>query len=276
MAEDPSTTPGQPPAGASSEKAPVERRLGDDASGRRWRAFVLRTVSAGLRLTGAKVRTFGTPPPPGCVIGFHHNSPVDALAIGLQAWRVGHHPIAMVHADIFRAPVIGHIVTRSGMVPVERVDREDRRAAFEHSCEQARVGHTMFIAPESGISRSFTIQNLRHGATRLAKEAGVPLVPVVTVGTQRYGGSHGQPFRPRRGIPIDIWWGDPLEVDDVETTTKRLQVTLESMLDEALATYPEPGVGQWWWPQHLGGTAPTAAQAAEARRKRFGDDGGVA
>jgi 1-acyl-sn-glycerol-3-phosphate acyltransferase len=259
---------------AKGPKAPVERRIGDDRSGRVWRSIVVRAVSGGLRSTGASMRTFGEPPAPGCVVAFHHNSPIDALVLGLQAWRKGHHPIAMVHADIFRAPVVGHIVTRAGMVAVEREDRADRKAAYRHSLDQLAAGHTVFIAPESGISRSFTLQDVRHGATRLAIDAGVPLVPAVTFGTQRLGGSHSQPFKPRRGVPMDVYWGDPLTVDDVEATTQRLEKTLDAMLTEALAEYPEPGPGQWWWPQHLGGSAPTPQQAADAKRSRLGDDDG--
>lgn len=233
-----------------------------------WRSIVVRTVSGALRLTGTRMRTFGTPPPVGCVIGFHHNSPIDALVIGHQAWTVGHHPIAMVHSAVFRAPVIGHIVTRAGMVPVDRADRTDRQAAFDHSVAQARAGHTMFIAPESGISRSFTVQDLRHGATRLAIEADAPLVPVVTFGTQRFGGSHGQSLRPRRRLAVDVWWGEPIEVTTVEETTARLQTALESMLETALDAYPDNGEGAWWWPRHLGGAAPTPAEAIEAKRVR--------
>lgn len=260
------------PIGRSLTDRPVERRIGNDRRGRIYRAFVLRTIAGGLRTTGAKVRVFGDIPPPGSVVAFHHNAPVDALVLGLAAWRRDHHPIAMVHGDIFRAPVVGNIVTNAGMVPVERGDREDRQAAFDHAVASVAAGQTMFIAPEQGISRSFTVHPIRHGATRVAFEADVPLVPAVSFGCQRFGGSHGQPFKPRRGIPIDIRFGDPIREDTVEATTAVLQTRLEQMLEQTIAEYPEDGTGKWWWPAHLGGTAPTVEQESERRRKKFGED----
>ncbi len=248
------------------------RRVGDDRKGRFYRALTIRTVAGGLRATGAKLRVFGELPPPGSVIAFHHNSPVDALVLGMVAWRQQHAPIAMVHEAIFRAPVAGTIVTGAGMVPVSRGDREDRKAAYDHARAQLAAKHTMFVAPEAGISRSFTVHPLRHGATRLALDAGVPLVPAVSFGTQRFGGSHGQSFKPRRGIPIDVRFGEAIREESVEATTKVLQETLIAMLAKTLDEYPEDGTGKWWWPADRGGTAPTIEQEAERRRKKFGDD----
>lgn len=231
---------------------------------------MLRTVAGALRLTNARVRVFGEVPPPGSVVAFHHNAPVDALVLGLAAWRLQHHPIAMVHGGVFRAPVIGPLVTWSGMVPVERGSRADRQAAFDHAEAQLAAGHTMFIAPEGGISRSFTVHTLRHGATRLALDADVPLVPAVTFGSQRFGGSHGQKLTPRRNVPIDVRFGAPVREATVEATTASLRQRLVELLDETLDAYPEPGEGEWWWPAHLGGSAPTVEQERERRRGKFG------
>ena len=67
--------------------------------------------------------------------------------------------------------------------------------------------------------------------------------------------------------------GTPIRVgadEDPQQVTERLHATLQQLVDGAQARYPEPGSGRWWQPAHLGGTAPTPAEAAatEAERQR--------
>lgn len=88
--------------------------------------------------------------------------------------------------------------------------------------------------------------------------------------------------RERLGVSVTFAIGEPITVpaatnatpEGVSAVTAGLRDTLQQMTDELQTNYPEDGTGQWWQPQHLGGTAPTLAEAAaaddERRRRRAG------
>ena len=65
------------------------------------------------------------------------------------------------------------------------VDRADGGASLDEALRYLQAGEVVGIFPEATISRSFEVKELKTGATRIAAQAGVPLVPVVLWGTQR-------------------------------------------------------------------------------------------
>jgi hypothetical protein len=65
------------------------------------------------------------------------------------------------------------------------------------------------------------------------------------------------------GAPITVGPGE-----DPHTVSARLRSTLQELVDRLQADYPVDGTGAWWQPRHLGGTAPTPAEAAAADAAR--------
>ncbi len=69
-------------------------------------------------------------------------------------------------------------------------------------------------------------------------------------------------------MPVLIRAGEPFQPtvdDDLDTLTKDLRTRMTTLLDQAQRDYPDvpkPGEDPWWLPAHLGGTAPTAEEAA--------------
>jgi len=223
------------------------------------RNTTLTTLSVGFRmLSKGPVRIFGELPPPPCVVAFHHNAPVDAFALGQASRKAGHIPIALVKDSLFKAPGLGWIVRNAGMVPVIRDDVGGRDQAMLVSLEHLRRGHTLFVAPAGTIVASQEVEEERYrpGAARLAVEVGVPIVAAVVLGPHRWGG-HRRPFRPRPNTPIDIHYGQPFNASgEPRDVVPRMAAAVRELLDQAYAVYPEPGIGQWWWPLRLGGSAP--------------------
>jgi hypothetical protein len=65
--------------------------------------------------------------------------------------------------------------------------------------------------------------------------------------------------------------GEPITVaveDEPTVATAQLRATMEGLLKTAQQAYPFTGVGQWWQPRELGGTAPTPEEAAAADAER--------
>jgi hypothetical protein len=114
------------------------------------------------------------------------------------------------------------------------------------------------------------------GVASLARETGVPVVPVAIWGSQRVWSvglpdARGKGPRPdlTRGRRIDVSFGAPVTIgpeEDLTPWTCRLGALLTEQL-ESLQRLPHhvPGPREVasWYPAHLGGHAPTRAEAAD-------------
>ena len=104
------------------------------------------------------------------------------------------------------------------------------------------------------------------GPVALARELGVPIVPMAIWGPQRILTAH-RPVDLRRGRPVSLLVGPPLYVDpgtDLHRGTELLGATVQDLLDDLQARpvhQPRPGEPAPWHPAHLGGCAPTAEAA---------------
>ena len=168
-------------------------------------------------------------------------------------------------------PVIGWLLQQMRHIPVEMGAGRD---AYRHAVQALHEGEFVGVFPEAGVSASFTVRELKRGAVRMAAAAGVPVIPVVVWGGQLLRTKNHRPrIREAFKAPISVAVGIPIEVspsDDPALKTAALRADLQALLDDAQATYPRSGEGQWWQPAHLGGSAPTpdAAAAIEAERQR--------
>lgn len=117
----------------------------------------------------------------------------------------------------------------------------------------------VLVLPEETISQSFDLLQFKSGAVRMARSAGVPLIPAVSWGSHRFFTTGHRP-RWRWRLPVTVRFGAPLVVgpdDDVEVITKELRTRMQTMLGEAIESYPDgTPAGEWWIPHRLGGRAP--------------------
>jgi hypothetical protein len=113
-----------------------------------------------------------------------------------------------------------------------------------------------------------------RGVASLARETGVPVVPVALWGSQRLW-SVGRPDADGRGPRpdltrrrrVDVTFGAPVHAgagEDLTEWTRRLGETLTIQLErlQALPHHrPGPGEHAPWHPAHLGGHAPDRREA---------------
>lgn len=166
--------------------------------------------------------------------------------------------------DIWGVPVVRAAMDRMQHVPV---DRDAPAAAYVSARRLLRGGEAVGIFPEAGVSRSFTVRSMMRGVASLARETGVPVVPVAVWGSQRIWTAGARPDL-TRGRRVDLSFGAPVSVrpdEDLATSTARLGALLTDQL-EALQRLPHhvprPGEVARWHPAHLGGQAPTRAEAS--------------
>ncbi|MFI8849596.1 lysophospholipid acyltransferase family protein [Streptomyces sp. 891-h] len=200
----------------------------------------------------------------GAVLVSNHISYLDFVFTGLAARPAKRLVRFMAKESVFRHKVSGPLMRAMKHIPVDRSRGED---AYAHALGALRSGEVIGVFPEATISPSFTLKDFKTGAARLAQEARVPLVPVALWGTQRlWTKGHKRDFG-RNHFPVGIHVGEPVEPERGETAlsvTERLRERVQELLEAAQRAYPavpQSAADAWWLPAHLGGTAPTPAQA---------------
>lgn len=223
------------------------------------------------RVTGAE----NIPDTGGAVIAMTHFGYLEFALIEWATWLHNRRRIRfMVQKGAFDKPVVGWLL--HGMKHIE-VNMSDGSAAYDVAVAALRRGELVGIFPEAGVSASFIVRELKTGAARLAAEAEVPIIPVAGWGGHRLLTKNRKiAARERFGVPVTFSFGEAIAVPDARDSTKaeatvvtaQLQATLQSLTDGLQRDYPVDGRGQWWQPAHLGGTAPTLAEAAAADEER--------
>lgn len=196
----------------------------------------------------------------GAILAANHIGYVDFIFDGYAAYPYGRVVRFMAKKDAFDNKISGPLMRSMHHIPVDRAHGED---SYTMAVKYAREGEIVGIFPEATISRSFEIKELKTGAVRMAAEAGVPLIPMVTWGTQLFKTKDHPSDMKGRGKHIMLYVGEPLEVtgEDPVAETAKLRAAMAELLDKAIAEYPLSPEGQWWAPARLGGTAPTPDEA---------------
>jgi len=224
---------------------------------------VILTAKTLFKTLGMKFQMSGTehiPRTGGAILAANHIGYVDFIFDGFAAQPSGRLVRFMAKKEAFDHKISGPIMRSLHHISV---DRENGQASYDQAVEYARNGEIVGIFPEATISRSFEIKELKTGAVRMAAEAGVPLIPMVTWGTQLLKTKDHPSDMKGRGKTIGLHVGAPLEVtgEDPVAETALLREAMTELLDKAIADYPLSPEGQWWAPARHGGTAPTPEQA---------------
>lgn len=148
------------------------------------------------------------------VLSPNHCSELDPLVVAVVVWRLGRAPRFMTKDSLFRIPVVGAILRRTGMIPVARASSS---AAARHTMDAAEQlvthGRGVIVYPEGTLTRDPGLWPMRGktGAVRLAMAGDIPLIPMAHWGVQeilpRYGKISLWPPRKRVrvviGAPVD-------------------------------------------------------------------------
>jgi 1-acyl-sn-glycerol-3-phosphate acyltransferase len=168
---------------------------------RLWRAVC--AVSGGLTVTG-RWRVSG-----GCVVVANHSSHADT-AVLLAALPAGAQPVFAAAADYWFDVPVRRFVASSliGVLPVRRSGADTYAQLLAAARPALKAGRTVVIYPEGTRSTDGSVGEFRSGALRLARDCGVPVVPVAVLGTAEVlpkGASFisHAPMRVRIGAPVD-------------------------------------------------------------------------
>lgn len=149
------------------------------------------------------------------VVAANHYSEIDPLIVAAAVWRMGRAPRFMAKESLFRVPVLGWILRKTGMVPVARTaTAASARETLKASAELVKHDRGVIVYPEGSLTRDPDLWPMRGktGAVRLALTRDLPVIPMAQWGVQqimpRYGKLRLWPLRRRvrvvAGPPVDL------------------------------------------------------------------------
>jgi 1-acyl-sn-glycerol-3-phosphate acyltransferase len=217
------------------------------------------------RIQGLKITVSGVehlPTSGGAVVAINHTGYLDFTFAGLPAYKqgLGRKVRFMAKQEVFDHKITGPIMRSLRHIPV---NRQDGAASYEAAVRMLKDGELVGVYPEATISRSFEIKEFKSGATRMAVDAGVPIVPHIVWGAQRIW-TKGHPkklFRPK--VPVTVLVGEPIEPTlEIEDLKGLLHSRMQHLLERAQEQYGPHPAGEFWVPHRLGGGAPSLAEAS--------------
>ncbi|CDO87633.1 acyl-phosphate glycerol 3-phosphate acyltransferase [Mycobacterium triplex] len=169
---------------------------------RHWLWRTVCAASGGLSVSG-RFRATG-----GCVVVANHSSHADT-AVLLAALPPSARPVFGAAADYwFDVPARRFVATSlAGILPVRRSGDGNYAALLAAAGPALKAGRTVVIYPEGTRSTDGTIGAFRSGAIRLARDCGVPIIPVAIAGTADVLPKDGHytpaPMHVHVGAPVD-------------------------------------------------------------------------
>lgn len=227
-----------------------------------WRFLVKLVVLVLTRLFGWKLsaRLEGELPASGepVVVVANHTGYLEPFLLGHALWKLtGHWVHALAKAELFRIPVFGTMARAAGGIPVERQSTQGRSTAYSAAVDSLEQGGAIYIAPEGTCSHDGELLPLRHGAARLALQAGCTVLVVTHFGGQR---AFSPVVRtPHRGAHFDLVVEEvePLPDDDEASLTGRIAATMLDRSVELRRDYAQQHITAPWWPPYSEPAEPT-------------------
>lgn len=146
----------------------------------------------------------------GVLLASNHLSFADSLVIPVVVPRK---VVFLAKADYFTGTGVRGALSRAwfgglGMLPVDRDDPQAALASLDTALEVLERGEAFGVYPEGTRSRDGRLYRGRTGVAHLALTAGVPIVPVGLVGTEKL-----QPVGARfpRVVPVTVAFGPAID-----------------------------------------------------------------
>lgn len=174
----------------------------------------------------------------GGLILSNHQSFLDPLLIGLPLRR----PVSYIARDnLFRIPVIGWILQRTYVVPINRESAGTE--SVREGVRRMKAGFLVGVFPEGTRCTDGEMGEIKPGFVAVARRAKQPIYPVGIAGAYRAMPKGGLKIYPRK---IRVVYGEPIPADEVERLAKKgnedefldvIRERLQSCLNEANEWY---------------------------------------
>ncbi|HSD48916.1 MAG TPA: lysophospholipid acyltransferase family protein [Actinomycetota bacterium] len=182
------------------------------------------------------------------IVACNHLSYLDPLTNANAVMRAGRRPRFLAKRDLFEIPVVGSAFRGAHQIPVQRGTGDQTPLLLAE--EALARGEVVVIYPEGTVTtrEDHLPMDGKTGTIRLSLASGVPIVPLVSWGSQAVWqksgpGSlkFGRPVWTRIGAPFDVTSrrGEADDREAVKAMTADLMAHLTEMVEGLRARYPE-------------------------------------
>jgi 1-acyl-sn-glycerol-3-phosphate acyltransferase len=198
-----------------------------EALARSWARVMLRGLGVELSVEGRE----NLDPNQSCVYACNHQSHVDPPCCYLA---LPGHLRFVAKESLFKIPIFGAALRRSGQIPIDRGDATGARDALNANLEALSTRISVVLFPEGTRSETGELGPFKKGAAVLAIRAQVPLVPLAITGSRQIlpkglHAIHGGKVKLRIGKPIPT---RGLTLDDRGMLTEKLRGEVARLLTE--------------------------------------------
>lgn len=206
----------------------------------------------------------------GALIVANHISHIDPIFDVVYIRKTGRLPHVLAKASLWKIPLIGRVLRRTGQIPVERGGGSGQ-AALHAATEALEAGQVVLIYPEGTVTKEPQMWPMRPrpGVAALALSGDFPVIPVAHWGSNHVYTSYGSGRRfkplPRKdvhvvaGEPIDLsaWRGKEVDARAIRDVSYLIMERIREMVAQLR---DEP--------------APTSFHNPKTARPESADDGG--
>lgn len=114
----------------------------------------------------------------------NHLSYFDPILLGGLLSSSGRETRALAKSELFEVPIIGAVLKAIKQIPVQR-GTSSAANSLNMAKDALLSGALVAIYPEGTIPRDGRLGQFKTGATRLAMETGVPVIPIVQYGANQ-------------------------------------------------------------------------------------------
>ena len=135
------------------------------------------------------------------ILAPNHRAYMDPPYLSMVTKRQLH---LMAKDSLFKVPVFGPYIKAMGAFPVKRGTAD--RGAIKQAIAELKAGRVMGIFPEGTRAEPGTLLPAEKGFALIAKQTGIPVVPIALEGTDKvlpkHGGLHRAHVTARIGKPM--------------------------------------------------------------------------
>jgi 1-acyl-sn-glycerol-3-phosphate acyltransferase len=204
-------------------------------------AFFLRPIL--FAITRRDWRGAENLPPTGFIAAANHVTEVDPVTLAHFLYDQGRAPKITAKASLWKVPVLGRILTSTGMIPVHRGTAGAAQSLVD-STARLDEGECVVFFPEGTLTRDPDGWPMvgKTGVARLALTSRAPVVPIAQWGAEKLLAPYGKVFKPippkrvavHAGPPVDLsdLYDRPQDTATLREATERIMAAITRQLEE--------------------------------------------
>ncbi|MBW2460461.1 MAG: 1-acyl-sn-glycerol-3-phosphate acyltransferase [Deltaproteobacteria bacterium] len=135
----------------------------------------------------------------------------------------------------FKYPVYGWFMKQRGTIPVRRGFGAQTRKIMDQMRRELEMGHSILAFPEGTRTRDGRVRPFKRGVFQIARDLGIPIVPVAVTGMQHVMRADSWIIRP--GNTVTVYCDEPISStgdEPIRELAKKVRAPIAARVDAYL------------------------------------------